>query len=317
MRASLRRSKRPAAVVCLLLALADGLCNPRVPIAQSQQMVDAIGDALLARLSPLELRSHPGFAMSLGCDEWRGAGYGGEVTGWSAEGRGVRWIASSRMRQLNSRDDEGGLASSRDATSRPLALFDLLAFASEDVDVPHLRVSLEQQPNGGSAFRVQLDYTPRSDLIASFAHFDKYFKGIDAEVQALVGPLAQRGACRAPRPAFFEYSLLPRMTASPFALELDVDDAAAAQSLCAAHVDRWLCWVTRPTAAVTAAAPPPASASVASDADQPQVQVARRERDTNAARLLYEEYKLRYAAVMGASFAPFAEPIALACLGPG
>jgi hypothetical protein len=50
--------------------------------------------------------------------------------------------------------------------------------------------------------------------------------------------------------------------------------------------------------------------------DAAMTALQRNVRDTSVARVMFEEYKIRYARVLGEDFAPKAEPIAEACMGP-
>jgi hypothetical protein len=56
--------------------------------------------------------------------------------------------------------------------------------------------------------------------------------------------------------------------------------------------------------------------STSSDDDDVKAALLRNERDGSLARVLYEEYKLRFAQTLGKDFAPMAEPLANCCMGP-
>lgn len=165
-----------------------------------------------------------------------------------------------------------------EGSGKDFSSLDLTVFVDAPLDVPHMRLCLVRS-NSSSSCRVQLDYLPRQDLFASFEYFDKYFLGLEGGA-APQSPL-----------------MISRLITSPFAVEVEASSLSQASLICHEHADRWCRWMVNATST-------------------PEVS-ARNERDANMARLMYEEYKVRYANIMGADFAPFAEPVAKACMGPG
>lgn len=189
------------------------------------------------------------------------------------------WSSAGRVRWASASTFEAEEGSGKDYSS-----LDLTVFVDAPLDVPHMRLCLVRN-NTSSSCRVQLDYLPRQDLFASFEYFDKYFLGLDGGA-APQSPL-----------------MISRLITSPFAVEVEASSLSQASLLCHSHTDRWCRWMANATSTVSSPSLPEVS--------------ARNERDANMARLMYEEYKVRYANIMGADFAPFAEPVAKACMGPG
>lgn len=254
-------------------------------------LLDKMSSAL-QHTSPL--RERPGFAFSLGCDEWRNGDYSGRVTGWSSPGK-VRWISTSRMD-----------SNINPASTYSSSLLDLTVFVNAALDVPHMRLSIVQNSTS-QAVRLKMDYVPREDLLSSLVHYDKYFYTLDSEINQLLHRLKSDNSVRLHSDSETRATVLSRMIASPFALDLIVPTSPSTQhaantlnELCHSHVDRWCQWMNSDSSNVPATAGTP----------------TRNDRDVHIARLFYEEYKMRFAHAMGADFAPLAEPIAQACMGP-
>ena len=284
------------------------------------------------------LRERPGFAFSLGCNSWNSAGYSGKFQGWT--GSHVRWISSSRMVRSLSSSSEQPEASSPPSSSVG-ELLDLSVFVGASLDVPHMRLSLERDASSGTS-HLFMDYVPREELLVSLDHFDRYFSVIDPEVAALLQPLLQNGSCNSARlgagtnievggvgsavnlGARAVSSLLSRMTASPFAVNVLVPaelENTVLPALCYSHVDRWCRWMQQleeqKVQQKMASAEGEAEHNVdVKDAATMMTALQRNVRDTSVARVMFEEYKIRFARVLGEDFAPKAEPIAEACMGP-
>ena len=282
------------------------------------------------------LRERPGFAFSLGCDSWNSSGYSGKFKGWT--GSHVRWISSSRMLRSLSSSSEQPEASSPPSSSVG-ELLDLSVFVGASLDVPHMRLSLERDASSGAS-HLFMDYVPREELLVSLDHFDRFFSAVDPEVTALLEPLLQNGTCKSARlgagtnieagvgsvansGAGAVSSLLSRMTASPFAVNVlvpaELEDSAL-PLLCYSHVDRWCRWMQQlqeqQEQQKMAPAEGKAGDKVEVKDDAAMTALQRNVRDTSVARVMFEEYKIRYARVLGEDFAPKAEPIAEACMGP-
>jgi len=169
------------------------------------------------------------------------------------------------------------------------------------VDVPHLRLSLARDSSTG-ATRARLDYLPREELVSSLSHFDKYFQRLDYELTSQL----LHAELYTPTPVSISAGpsqLLSKMIASPFLVDVQVSAAAETEGclsrLCDSHIDRWCQWVAH-----------------ASKSTSDEEAKRRSERDASLAKVMVEEYKVRFARVLGEDFAPMAEPLAVCCLGP-
>ena len=299
------RGSRRECGVSLLLALVCFALQQQQRAAGYllQPLASSLLDKVRAAVGP-SLRERPGFAFSLGVNSWRSAGFEGQTTCLS--GSKVRWLclstfaaaAATSSSSSSSSSPRPPLETGTGAPSEEEELLDLTVFADASVDVPHLRISLARDAATG-ATRAQVDYLPRQELLSSLAHYDKYFASLDQEQTALLASTRTAPLQQPPR-----LPLLSRMVASPFMVDvlLPPEPPEAAPLLllpllCHSHIDRWCQWMQ---AAEPSATPLPVVNA----------------RDASVAQVLFEEYKLRFACVLGRDFAPMAEPLALCCIGP-
>ncbi|KAJ1426602.1 hypothetical protein B484DRAFT_450626 [Ochromonadaceae sp. CCMP2298] len=289
----------------------------------------------------LAFKSHPGFAYNLGCDEWRSAGYRGVMQSWSAAPH-VRWLSTSTMRlddgltTTQSSDARGADVDYVMTGDRPDYKLDVSLLTGESNSVPHLRMSVAYYPN---RYQVYLDYTPRLDILQSPHYYDQYFQGLDEDLYQLTKPLLDSGRASQPPPSA---SVLSRLLTSPFATMLDihiplvvggvgaagaagagvavgagavdagVEAAKIVKALFEAHVRRWSAWfATHATegAQEQGAQEQGAQAQGAQDHSM-------RQRDRNIQSFLYDDFKFSVANKLGPDFAPKAEDVAAAIVGP-
>lgn len=115
-------------------------------------------DSCIQRIdSQFSIRMHPGFALSLGCNNWKASGYTGTMIGMSSKPH-IKWMSSNHY--MN--------------TEKMVESWDFLAIMDSTIDVPYLRISLQQRPN--SSLFLFTDLVPRHDLVAfSFSPYTSLF----------------------------------------------------------------------------------------------------------------------------------------------
>jgi len=303
-----------------------------------------------------KVREHPGHAFGLGCDSWTASRYQGGVRGWSAPGRVRWLAMSNMQMQVEEEEEQGPKTITTDAraasdlkaaaiaSSSPLSspasqlspaissnlksLLDVSGFVLPELDVPHLRLSLSQSRDSSSSYELLLDYIPRQDFLAAtpissssssyLAYYDKYYQGLDELAYQTIKEAEKQGLALLPLPP--ASSTLTRITTSALALRVQIPThtttaAGAADEfitrLCEGHLNRWLSWLD--AAAATAASSPSPSSPPPAPSTEAASALAR---EYNLYKLVGEERKYHYAMIFGADFAPKAEEISAAIIGP-
>jgi hypothetical protein len=274
---------------------------------------DCIGGSLKKKFgenSTEILKARPGLPFSLGCDQWKANGLSGSVETWSANAC-MNWLCRSSMRI-----DRGTPSSinttvaainnqepSVSANNSAILLEELQIYTSvtDIYDIPNLKMSvgLWQLPLSSlRTYKLQLDYVPREDMLASLDYFDRYFTGLDEEIYNATHSMAAAGAITFLEPSS---SVLSRMLTSAFDLSINIaeDRTDLVRQLCESHINTWCKWMTE-----------------AKELTDPAKQQQIRSRDLVIQGLHFDDFKFRMARVMGADFAPKAADIAASLVGP-
>jgi len=272
------------------------------------------------------LSEHPGFAFNLGCDEWASSGYHGTVRCWSATPHS-HWVSISRM-YLNSQSSASTDTTTNSSDTNPLKVEDMSTisanrpdyrvdvnvFAHDSITIPHMRASVSHYGSSDS-YRLYLDYIPRYDIIATPAYYDLYFQGIDEEHYRSTRPYI---SSKAMRKLPVSASVLTRLLTSAFAISVDLQSGKLAadthsasdrnnpeeiiHQLIEEHINRWCSWLPKASNEELVSALPPTS--------------QRTQRDQKIQSLLFDEIKFSLAEHLGPDFAPKAEDISAAMVGP-
>jgi len=163
--------------------------------------VDKVSVALQGKGSDLVVKM--GYSVGLGCESWRANGFRGGIENWGGGAPYVDWVSKSYLE-------------SEDASSSSLfSQIKVFVFMSDQCRIPDFQLRLSASSSNKSRvplasvgsfddinyppplYHLQLDYTPRVDLISSvppllssLEYYDKYFLGVD---DALWSALANSG----------------------------------------------------------------------------------------------------------------------------
>eukprot|EP00981_Chlorochromonas_danica_P011451 scaffold4011_cov197-Ochromonas_danica.AAC.33 len=248
--------------------------------------------SLLSSPSLPALVEHPGFLLVTQCNSWRAAGFAGEMRAWSAPL--THWICRCHTVQENQEEE---------------SLYWRI-FASPLSDLPHLKLYIKHCHTDG-IFKIDLDYTPRVDLIGCLDYYDKFYQELDVERNAwehLPETMMGGGAEKLPihrlvsSPAEFRRSLPDDVNASHSSHHTEQNGSKNLEQLATNHVsaapfllpNKWLRWLAS------------GKTSIPIDSS----------RDSRLQEVVFEDLKLTFADMLGPLFAPKAEDIAAALMGP-
>lgn len=254
------------------------------------------------------LKARPGLPFSLGVDQWKANGFSGSIETWCANPC-LDWLCRSRMSTCSAAPSTANTSSAVDQlravngksdSSILLEELQIYAAVSEVYDLPNLKMSigLWQLPLGSRAYKLQLDYVPREDILASLNYFDRYFTGLDEQIYNATRSVAVQEIITFHEPSD---SALSRMLTSAFAVSIDVaeDQTDIVRQLCESHMKRWCKWITE-----------------ANELEDSTKQQQMRSRDLIIQGLHFDDFRFRMARVMGADFAPKAADVAASLVGP-
>jgi len=177
--------------------------------SSSSHLLKRVGDIAINKVSAAlqgkgsDLIVKMGYSFGLGCDSWRATGLRGGVENWGGGAPYVDWVSKSYLET----EDE--------SSSSLFSQIKFFVFMSNQCRIPDFQLRLSASSDSKSRvpaasvtafndrnlltplYHLQLDYTPRVDLISSvppllssLEYYDKYFLGAD---EAMWSALASSG----------------------------------------------------------------------------------------------------------------------------
>jgi hypothetical protein len=270
---------------------------------------DIASSSIKALGQSFPLKFHPGFPLMLGCNQWSASGLEGTVEGWSNT-PDIHWISKSIAARNGLNTD------SQSKTWQVIECADVFFQSGASNDVPHLRYSIRSYESIAMPHLqktvLSLDYLPRVDMVGDMAYFDKYYTGLDTYNKGKGVELSESADCFS---ATYTDSGPLRLVSSPVPLNLyfkrnseameerslkllEETQHHAIETLCNEAVDRWHGWLR----------------SSFCGGRQPTTHTVAR--DVQVQKLVLEDYKIDIAAHMGGAYAPKADDVATAFIGP-
>ena len=300
----------PSLLCCILIAVLfvsniNSIIITKSALSPLSKIANNIHEMLSTYKENTVLSHKPGYPYSYSCNDWK---CNDELVGHLEtfqDNHHIDWLAYSVIENMNGNPF--------------LCQFDINLMSSLDYDIPNFMISIVEK---NDMYSLDIDYTPKADLISNMAYYDKYFNHLDEYIYNIfkrIENVNYDNNVILIRSRNSKFTVLDKLISSPFSINIDIkncdEGAALLASLCEEHTRRWCDWVTIASETMDNDGSKRSDNDKNSDSDSDN-----NKQYLNRMKSLYglqlESLKYNYALLIGADFAPKAADLALCMLGP-